>query len=566
MADYYPLIARAVAGLDKSTGDARRALYERARTALVAQLRSVNPPLSENDVTRERLALEESIRKVEAEAARKAWVDPGNGAAPTRVRAPEFPRWEPPPSTASDDDEPHPRHAAEAPTRHAAEAPVRQAAQPREGTNGRQATARSLRSANASAAPAGNGMLGAERYADPVFDQPLPSEQAPNAPRSAPTRPAKQDRRSLLDAGLKDFRDGVPEAGEDNDPMPRVVKSGPRENGSALPASHDFDRIDTRSYDPHAMSDYPAPTMLEQGADYDDARPLPAKARQGGPALERTSRRSFGEIIRITLTLLILAGLGGVIVWQWPNMMSLYQSARAPSSSPPTAVASDTQPSKARPPKVADRLDQPGGAPAAPSQTSLAAVPPTGPASGGGAAVGQKVVLYEEDPGEPQGRQFVGTVVWRTERVAPSSPGQPEDLQILAEVEIPDRNLGIKWSLRRDADQSQSTSHTVEVMFRVPQDFAPGSIANVPGILMKQTEQTRGAPLAGYAVQVTSNYYLIGLSAAPPDRENNLRLLKERGWLDIPLVYGNKRRAILAIEKGTPGERAFNEAFAAWRQ
>jgi hypothetical protein len=244
-------------------------------------------------------------------------------------------------------------------------------------------------------------------------------------------------------------------------------------------------------------------------------------------------------------------------------MMSLYQSARAPAPSP-TAVAGDTQPTKTRSTKVPDRLEQTGGAPA-PSPATLAAVPPTGPAAGG-AAVAQKVVLYEEDPGEPQGRQFVGSVVWRTERVSPSSPGQPEELAISAEVEIPDRNLGIKWSLRRDADQSQSTSHTVEVMFRVPQDFAPGSIANVPGILMKQTEQTRGAPLAGYAVQVTSNYYLIGLSAAPPDRENNLRLLKERGWLDIPLVYGNKRRAILAIEKGSPGERAFAEAFAAWKQ
>ncbi|MEA2942845.1 MAG: hypothetical protein QOD09_3374, partial [Bradyrhizobium sp.] len=71
MADYYPLIARAVAGLDKSTGEARRALYDRARTALVTQLRSVTPSLSESDITRERLALEDSIRKVEAEAARQ---------------------------------------------------------------------------------------------------------------------------------------------------------------------------------------------------------------------------------------------------------------------------------------------------------------------------------------------------------------------------------------------------------------------------------------------------------------------------------------------------------------
>ena len=71
MADYYPLIARAVAGLEKNTGENRRALYERARTALVAQLRGVDPALDESEITRERLALEEAIRKVEAEAARK---------------------------------------------------------------------------------------------------------------------------------------------------------------------------------------------------------------------------------------------------------------------------------------------------------------------------------------------------------------------------------------------------------------------------------------------------------------------------------------------------------------
>ena len=76
MADYYPLIAKAVTGLDKSTGEARRALYDRARNALVTQLRSVSPALSEQDITRERLALEEAIRKVEAEAARKSRFDP----------------------------------------------------------------------------------------------------------------------------------------------------------------------------------------------------------------------------------------------------------------------------------------------------------------------------------------------------------------------------------------------------------------------------------------------------------------------------------------------------------
>ena len=79
MTDYQPLIARAVEGLGKSTGEARRGLYERARSALVTQLRSVEPPLSESDITRERLALEEAIRKVEADAARRTRMESRTG-------------------------------------------------------------------------------------------------------------------------------------------------------------------------------------------------------------------------------------------------------------------------------------------------------------------------------------------------------------------------------------------------------------------------------------------------------------------------------------------------------
>ena len=75
MADYHPLIARAVSGLDKNTGENRRALYDRARAALVSQLRGVQPALDETDITRERLALEEAIRKVEAEAAKRPRAD-----------------------------------------------------------------------------------------------------------------------------------------------------------------------------------------------------------------------------------------------------------------------------------------------------------------------------------------------------------------------------------------------------------------------------------------------------------------------------------------------------------
>ncbi|HYW59545.1 MAG TPA: hypothetical protein VE909_03400, partial [Xanthobacteraceae bacterium] len=91
-------------------------------------------------------------------------------------------------------------------------------------------------------------------------------------------------------------------------------------------------------------------------------------------------------------------------------------------------------------------------------------------------------------------------------------------------------------------------------------------VQNVPGVLMKESEQTRGVPLAGLAVKVTDGYFLIGLSAVDSEMQRNVALLKGRPWFDVPIVYNDGRRAILAVEKGTPGERAFGDAFAAWRQ
>ncbi len=94
MADYYPLIARAIAGLDPSApGESRRALYERARSALIAQLRSVEPALSEAEITRERLALEDAVRRVEADAAKRAVAESTRPEPPrTRPEAPSSQR------------------------------------------------------------------------------------------------------------------------------------------------------------------------------------------------------------------------------------------------------------------------------------------------------------------------------------------------------------------------------------------------------------------------------------------------------------------------------------------
>ena len=87
-----------------------------------------------------------------------------------------------------------------------------------------------------------------------------------------------------------------------------------------------------------------------------------------------------------------------------------------------------------------------------------------------------------------------------------------------ADVEMPERKLAMTWSLRRNTDQGLPASHTIEIMFKLPADFPSGGITNVPGILMKQSEQTRGVPLAGLAVKVTAGFFLIGLSAVEADK------------------------------------------------
>jgi len=103
-------------------------------------------------------------------------------------------------------------------------------------------------------------------------------------------------------------------------------------------------------------------------------------------------------------------------------------------------------------------------------------------------------------------------------------------------------------------------------MFKLPPDFAHGGVQSVPGVLVKDSEQGRGTPLAGLGVKVTDGYFLFGLSPAEADKQRNIELLKTKPWFDVTIVYADGRRAILTVDKGTPGERAFNEAFAAWKQ
>ena len=67
MADYFPLVSRAVASLDPNTRERREAIYARAREALDRQLLSLDPPIPAADLARERAAIADCIARVEAQ-------------------------------------------------------------------------------------------------------------------------------------------------------------------------------------------------------------------------------------------------------------------------------------------------------------------------------------------------------------------------------------------------------------------------------------------------------------------------------------------------------------------
>jgi len=98
MADYKELLRRAIEALAENNGAARRTVYERARSALVEQLRAVDPPLPAREITQHRLKLEDCIRQVEQEATEALL----HAKSPPPEPPPEPTRTAPPESSAEE--------------------------------------------------------------------------------------------------------------------------------------------------------------------------------------------------------------------------------------------------------------------------------------------------------------------------------------------------------------------------------------------------------------------------------------------------------------------------------
>jgi hypothetical protein len=553
MADYYPLIARAISGLDPSApGESRRALYERARAALIAQLRSVQPPLSESEITRERLSLEEAVRKVESEAAQRARdaTRPGGDGSRggDRARAGDSfrtnsrggarpgeppPPPQPSPAPQSSLPPPPPRPRPPSPPPQGQGRPER----PPLGQEQERPDQRPQRNLRPEAAPLPRSQPSQIPMQDPQLP---PTRERTGGPRRGAENTPPQA------PGMRGFRDIAADADDLGRAAAQASRAARKTYANVPSPSPEFDRLEpsmeNRGADPDAPYSYDE--SAEEAERYAPVPQLPARSRltperDRGPNKPRTGTVfPFKSAIAVGIVL-ILVGAG--ILWGKSlvsGVTGLFKSSPNVAESPKEMNAPQSKP------KIPDRVGQPSSADQA-------------------APVAQRVVLYDEDPGDPKGKQYVGSVIWRTEQVKPSA-GQKADLAVRADIEIPDRKFKMTMSFRRNTDTSLPASHTAELTFILPPDFSGGGVGNVPGILMKSNEQARGVPLAGLAVKVTDGFFLVGLSNVDADRQRNLQLLKERSWFDVPLVYVNQRRAIIAIEKGAPGERAFNDAFATW--
>src|SRR5262245_11461417 len=220
MADYYPLISRAVAALEKNNGENRRAIYERARTALLAQLRGVTPALEESDVTRERLALEESIRKVEAEAARQ-FVEASRQMSAAKIR--QSRQWDEPAKVRPPEPRPaEPRRWDEG----EASAPRRYVSPPQAPQESAPVSPQdAARKAWSPAAPP---------RSDSIFDRPLPPSPQPPPPAAREAGTAGEHR-SLFDTGPRDVR-GVPFEEEEVGGTAARAEKSERADDAAAPA------------------------------------------------------------------------------------------------------------------------------------------------------------------------------------------------------------------------------------------------------------------------------------------------------------------------------------------
>ncbi len=532
MAEYYPLLAKAVASLPNSTPEIRRVVYERARKALIGQLRTLHPPVPDEDIERESVELDRAVERLEAELA----VGPSQASAAV-------------PGTAAG-------------VAQAADKKKPASVLPARGT-----------------VPSSGGSLGPPTKNLPLSTLrtkvPMPKAAgvaAPAAPPSAAPSPA---------ASL---------AAQQTPPKPAAASAPAGSNPPPVPA---VPAETTAAAVPNVVASEPPPPVAaaplsEATADASrlrmpsaDARPRSEGQRPIAPqpvAAKGPKRRMW--IIPVGVGL-IVALVGG----------AAYKLRDRPEHVAAVKPAAQTQ---AEAGKIAERVggkadttgDEAANAPATPAKSGSAApveqdaaatAPPAASASDTSAQqttpaasnpelpVAHRAALLIEAPDQPNKvKTFLGNVVWKLNNVS-TGPSDAVGLAVEADVDLPDDKTKAIVTFEKNIDSSLPASHTIKVRFTVLPGSVTGDVKQISVPQMRREDSPSGEPLAGVTVPVVQNSFLVGLS--PGNAETaNIELLKTEQWIDIPMLLDNGKIAKLTFEKSDSGQRDLSEAIAAWQK
>ncbi|MRN66957.1 transcriptional regulator [Brucella sp. 10RB9213] len=393
-----------------------------------------------------------------------------------------------------------------------------------------------------------------------------------------------------------------PRAEPQHDPLDDFLHEANHEAEQRAP-SHPVDEEDEKpsfSAGPHAEADEEEADGALPEAERGDSDWKFERAREKASArrseyIERNApreKRPYKGLVAGLIALLVIGG-GGYAVWANKDKLQELASSLGRSDAP--ATSTDGQPkdnasaaggssaggqdqasqAPAEERKFTQRLMPDGsevdagrasGAPGIGEGTSTAAST-AGPGNPQSAqeqpvAVGQQALLYEERGGTETGSVERGNVVWSVIEESPEE-GQPAQPAIRANVTIPNSKVELKMTIRKNTDQSIPASHLIEMVFTVPEGFPGGAIDNVQRITFKDTEQAAGNPLIAVPSKIADNFFIIWLNDARTAQDTNLSLMRRLQWIDIPIAYRNGRRALISLEKGVPGEKAFNDVLGA---
>ena len=516
MVDYYALISPTIEPLADASPEERKVVYDRLVTMLDQQLRAADPPRSDKDILKERINLEAAIRRVE-----RRILSNQKQNAPKTPDQPIIPPSAPVKEVTASPSAYEPMVVPESPQ---PEASVKVETLPK---------AEWLSPNDQFHAPIGARIMVEQSgitLPQASFWRPVEIEPEP-APEEQSERPVFK----LAQDETHDETDSV-------SPVEPIIIETISDISTDESAAIVVNEIDTPPAD--------------RGTDSRPGVPTGLAAHRRGFGLSTQAKGLWLRIGIIALVILALtAAIGGVAEYLAQRSAERLASRV---QTPQTDVSTTEQ-------KLTDRL------PVAPDEPSKTQTPAAGVVQNTTDNTNdqdiliQRAILLEEPPngvGDP--KRTTGKVSWKLETIR-STLTSSSDLGARATIDLGDAGLTASIVFRRNRDQTSANTHLVEITMTPLADNPNGKVRDISVPELRTDEKSRGASLAGIAVPVSDNVFLIGLSGLPADMQRNIDLLRSRNWFLVPMRYSNGKRALLLFEKGKPGERVFEDAMQTWQ-